>query len=118
MYFGKGNDVKFLELKDNKQPLTKFNVLHDSYDNLRNAGLMLNEKVVVVDFDGDNKCEEKIINFFSEFFPTLKIKTNRGYHLYYSVPKNCVVRNNSDAICVGGFQIDYKTGKSKLTEQE
>ena len=30
MYFGKGNDVKFLELKDNKQPLTKFNVLHDS----------------------------------------------------------------------------------------
>ena len=56
MYFGKGNDVKFLELKDNKQPLTKFNVLHDSYDNLRNAGLMLNEKVVVVDFDGDNKC--------------------------------------------------------------
>lgn len=112
MWFGKGNDVKFLELKDNKQPLTKFDITHDSYDNLRNAGLMLNEGVVVVDFDGDNRCEEKIINFFSEFFPTLKIKTNRGYHLYYSVPKNCVVHNNSDAICVGGFQIDYKTGKN------
>ena len=112
MYFRKGNNVKFLELKDNKQPLTKFNILHDSYDHLRNAGLMLNEKVVVIDFDGDNKCEEKIIKFFSECFPTLKIKTNRGYHLYYSVPENCVIHNNSDAICVGGFQIDYKTGKN------
>lgn len=112
MVFGKGNNVKFLELKDNKQPLTKFNILHDSYAHLRNAGLMLNEKVVVIDFDGDNKCEEKIIKFFSECFPTLKIKTNRGYHLYYSVPENCVIHNNSDAICVGGFQIDYKTGKN------
>lgn len=102
--------LKYIELNDNKQPVTTFDITHASLEGLSNAGLLLNSKVVVVDFDNDNINEDKIIEYFTTNYPTLTIKTSRGTHLYYSVPKGLLIKNGADKITVGGFQVDYKTG--------
>lgn len=102
--------LKFLELNDEKQPVTSFDTTYTSLDKLDNAGLLLNNKVVVVDFDNDNENEERIIEYFKLHYPTLTIKTTRGIHFYYSKPSGVVIKNGADKITVGGFQVDYKTG--------
>lgn len=102
--------LKFLELNDEKQPVTTFDTTYMSLDTLRNAGLLLNTKVVVVDFDNDNTNEERIIEYFKTHYPTLTVKTTRGIHFYYSIPAGVRVKNGADKITVGGFQVDYKTG--------
>ena len=102
--------LKFLELNDEKQPVTSFDTTYTSLDKLDNAGLLLNNKVVVVDFDNDNVNEDKIIDYFKTHYPTLTIKTSRGIHFYYSVPSDVAIRNGADKITLGGFQVDYKTG--------
>ena len=102
--------LKFLELNDQKQPVTSFDITYTSLDKLENAGLLLNNKVVVVDFDNDNVNEDKIINYFKQHYPTLTIKTTRGTHFYYSIPNGVTIKNGADKITVGGFQVDYKTG--------
>lgn len=102
--------LKFLELNEQKQPVTNFDTTYTSLDKLDNAGLLLNSKVVVVDFDNDNINEELIIEYFKQRYPTLMVKTSRGYHFYYSIPTGVVIKNGADKITVGGFQVDYKTG--------
>lgn len=102
--------LKFLELNENKQPVTSFDTTYTSLDVINNAGLMLNNKVVVVDFDNDNKREEMIMDYFKQHYPTLIVKTTRGAHFYYSVPADRPIKNGADKITVGGFQVDYKTG--------
>ena len=102
--------LKFLELNEQKQPVTNFDTTYTSLDKLDNAGLLLNNKVVVVDFDNDNVNEENIIDYFKLHYPTLTVKTTRGYHFYYSKPKNVTIKNGADKISLGGFQVDYKTG--------
>jgi len=103
--------LKFLELNDDKQPVTSFDTTYTSLDNLDNAGLLLNNKVVVVvDFDNDNENESEIIEYFKQHYPTLTIKTSRGIHFYYSKPSDVVIKNGADKITVGAFQVDYKTG--------
>lgn len=102
--------LKFLELNDEKQPVTSFDTTYTSLDKLDNAGLLLNNKVVVVDFDNDNENESKIIEYFKIHYPTLTVKTTRGIHFYYSKPSDVVIKNGADKITVGGFQVDYKTG--------
>lgn len=102
--------LKFLELNDDKQPITNFDTTYTSLDKLDNAGLLLNNKVVVVDFDNDNENESGIIEYFKQHYPTLAIKTTRGIHFYYSKPSDIVIKNGADKITVGGFQVDYKTG--------
>lgn len=102
--------LKFLELNDEKQPVTSFNTTYTSLDKLDNAGLLLNNKVVVVDFDNDNENESGIIEYFKLHYPTLTVKTTRGIHFYYSKPSDIVIKNGADKITVGGFQVDYKTG--------
>lgn len=102
--------LKFLELNDDKQPVTSFDTTYTSLDKLDNAGLLLNNKVVVVDFDNDNENESGIIEYFKQHYPTLTIKTTRGIHFYYSKPSDVVIKNGADKITVGGFQVDYKTG--------
>ena len=102
--------LKFLELNDEKQPVTSFDTTYTSLDNLDNAGLLLNNKVVVVDFDNDNENESGIIDYFKQHYPTLTIKTSRGIHFYYSKPSDVVIKNGADKITLGGFQVDYKTG--------
>lgn len=102
--------LKFLELNDEKQPVTSFDTTYTSLDKLDNAGLLLNNKVVVVDFDNDNVNEDGIIEYFKAHYPTLTVKTTRGIHFYYSKPSDVVIKNGADKITVGGFQVDYKTG--------
>lgn len=102
--------LKFLELNDEKQPVTSFDTTYTSFDKLDNAGLLLNNKVVVVDFDNDNERESEIIEYFKAHYPTLTVKTTRGIHFYYSKPSDVVIKNGADKINVGGFQVDYKTG--------
>ena len=102
--------LKFLELNEQKQPVTSFDITYTSLDKLDNAGLLLNNKVVVIDFDNDNVNEDKIIDYFSTHYPTLTVKTTRGMHFYYSIPTGVSIKNGADKITVGGFQVDYKTG--------
>lgn len=102
--------LKFLELNDDKQPVTSFDTTYTSLDKLDNAGLLLNNKVVVVDFDNDNENEDGIIEYFKLHYPTLTVKTTRGIHFYYSRPSDVAIKNGADKITVGGFQVDYKTG--------
>lgn len=102
--------LKFLELNDDKQPVTTFDTTYTSLNKLRNAGLLLNNKVVVIDFDNDNKNEREIINYFKSHYPTLTVETSRGTHFYYSKPADVLIKNGADKITVGGFQVDYKTG--------
>lgn len=104
--------LKFIELNDKKQPVTTFDTTYTSYETLENAGLLLNNKVVVVDFDNDNVNEKAIIDYFSTHYPTLTVKTTRGMHFYYSKPDGVTIKNGADKITVGGFQVDYKTGKN------
>ena len=102
--------LKFLELNEQKQPVTSFDVTYTSLDKLDNAGLLLNNKTVVVDFDNDNLNENSIINYFIQHYPTLTVKTTRGMHFYYSIPNDLSIKNGADKITLGGFQVDYKTG--------
>nr|DAS26816.1 MAG TPA: dsDNA helicase [Caudoviricetes sp.] len=102
--------LKFLELNDEKQPVTNFDTTYTSLDKLDNAGLLLNNKVVVVDFDNDNDNESEIIDYFKQHYPTLTVETTRGIHFYYSKPSDVVIKNGADKITLGGFQVDYKTG--------
>lgn len=102
--------LKFLELNDEKRPVTNFDTTYTSLDTLDNAGLLLNSKVVVVDFDNDNINEINIINYFKSHYPTLTVKTSRGTHFYYTIPSGVSIKNGADKITLGGFQVDYKTG--------
>lgn len=102
--------LKYLELNDDKQPVTSFDTTYTSLDKLDNAGLLLNNKVVVVDFDNDNINEPQIIEYFKQRYPTLMVKTSRGYHFYYSKPQDVTIKNGADKVTMGGFQVDYKTG--------
>lgn len=102
--------LKFLELNDEKQPVTTFDTTYTDLDKLDNAGLLLNSKVVVVDFDNDNENESEIVEYFTQHYPTLTVKTSRGMHFYYSLPSGISIKNGADKITIGGFQVDYKTG--------
>lgn len=104
--------LKFVKLNEDKSPMTSRDVTYESMDNLENAGLLLNNQVVVVDFDNDNVTEEKIVRYLRTTYPTQTVETDRGVHFYYSIPTNLNIINWNDCINVGGFQVDYKTGKN------
>jgi len=102
--------LKFLELNADKSPKTKLTETKESFGKLENAGLLLNNNVVVVDFDNDNKKENEILECFEKKYPTLVVKTDKGKHFYFSKPENIEIKNWNDTITVGGFQVDFKTG--------
>ena len=65
--------LQYVELKEDKSRITRKGMSYESMNGLRNAGLLLNDNVVLVDFDNDNKNENKIMfNYFSK-------KRNKGY---------------------------------------
>ena len=101
---------KYIELNDDKTPKTNFDTIVIDITKIDNAGILLNSNVVLVDFDGDNENEKRIIEHIQTKYPTLTIKTDRGVHLYYKRPKELKVSAGADKITVGGFQVDYKTG--------
>ena len=108
--------LKFLELNDDKQPVTNFDTTYTSLDKLDNAGLLLNNKVVVVDFDGHSDEEIKklkdIVDYVYNKYPTFRVETTRGTHLYYKVPKGIKIKNWSPMITNLGINVDYKTGNT------
>src|SRR5690606_40687600 len=63
-----------------------FSTSHEKY---RDAGLILNNKIVVVDFDDNAHVGEAIFRLF----PTLKVYSKRGFHLYYRRPKGLIIKN-------------------------
>lgn len=110
--------LKYIELNNDKTPKNKGKLdkeIYESFDNLENAGVLLNDNVVLIDFDGDNINEDKIINYIDTTYPTLKVITTKGVHFYYSIPKKLKLKKKSmiDTINVGGFQVDYKTSSKQ-----
>src|SRR5690606_31908922 len=66
--------------------------------------------VVVVDFDHAVEVGEAI----SRLFPTLKVYSKRGFHLYYRRPKRLIIKNWTKKLTVSGIQVDYKTGPKSM----
>lgn len=106
---------KYIELTEEKRPVASFDTFVTDISKIDNAGLLLNTKTVVVDFDNDNVDEQKIIDWLVQHFPTQMVKTTRGTHLYYRVPDGMTIKNGADKITVGGFQADFKTGTNAYT---
>lgn len=106
--------LKYVELKENKSPIS-LRKKYDGFEDLENAGVLLNDNVVLIDFDNDNINEDKIINYIDTTYPTLKVITTKGVHFYYSLPQNLILKKKSmiDTITVGGFQVDYKTSSKQ-----
>ncbi len=110
--------LNFIELNNDKSPKNKGRIdkrLCNSFEHLENAGVLLNDNVVLIDFDNDNVNEDKIINYIDTTYPTLKVITTKGVHFYYSLPQNLILKKKSmiDTITVGGFQVDYKTSSKQ-----
>ena len=109
--------LEIIELTEKKSPKKKGKLrdhILDSFEDLENAGLLLNDNVVLVGFDNDNTNEIKIIQYIEQNYPTLKIKTSKGYHLYYFKPKELKMQKSMiDTITIGGFQVDYKTSNTQ-----
>jgi len=106
--------LKYIKLVDGgKRPAEK-DSHYTSLEKLDTAGLKITNKVVVVDIDGHNQEEreqhEKIINQLLTLTPTFNVETSRGKHLYYKRPTGLMIKNWTKNNCVGGFQVDYKTG--------
>lgn len=101
--------LKYIEL-NGKEPKHKLNTFSTDHKNYDDAAILLNNKIVVVDFDGYTDVGELIYNSF----PTLKVYTSRGFHLWYTKPKtdsiSTPIRNYTNKLTVAGVKVDYKTG--------
>ena len=73
---------------------------------MEEAGVIIPKDIVVVDFDANYNIALKILNKY----PTLAVKTTRGLHLYYKVPK--FLSNNTGVVTAIGVKVDYKTGNN------
>ena len=106
--------LKYLKLDNEKRPVEGFDVTYTSLDKLDNAGIKLNSKTVIVDFDAHTEEEiEKlkgVISYIYAKYPTFKVETTRGVHLYYRVPNGLTVKNWTAQMTMLGFKVDYKTG--------
>lgn len=101
--------LKYIEL-NGKEPKHKLNTFSTDHKNYDDAAVLLNNKIVVVDFDDYTDVGELIYNSF----PTLKVYTSRGFHLWYKKPKtdsiSTPIRNYTNKLTVAGVKVDYKTG--------
>ena len=106
--------LKYLKLDNEKKPVEGFDVTYTSLDKLDNAGIKLNNKTVIVDFDAHTKEEQEklksVVAYITAKYPTFKVKTTRGVHLYYRVPNGLTVKNWTAQMTTLGFKVDYKTG--------
>lgn len=101
--------LKYIELKG-KVPNHEFDIFSTDHINYKDAGVILNKNLVVVDFDERSQAADKIF----ETYPTLKVHTKRGFHLWYKRPAteqiSTPIRNYTDKTVVAGIKVDYKTG--------
>ncbi|MGM8215162.1 phage/plasmid primase, P4 family [Bacillaceae bacterium W0354] len=99
--------LKFIEL-DGKVPKHSFDTFSTDHTHYRDAGVILNKKVVVVDFDDEASSE--IGQLIYQKYPTLKVKTTRGMHLYYQKPTKVLIKNWTNKLTNVGVLVDYKFG--------
>lgn len=101
--------LRYIEL-DGKIPKHDFKTFSTDHKNYDDAGVILNNKIVVIDFDDYND----VGNLIYGLAPTLKVYTDRGFHLYYKRPKTdsikTPIRNYTNKLVVAGVKVDFKTG--------
>ena len=102
-----GTRPKYIELEPGtSKPKTSFNDFVYDISKISDAAFLVPEDVVVVDFDHVNDLWKEILNKY----PTRAIKTTRGAHLYYKIPKGLKLHNNINIMTYCGLNVDYKTG--------
>lgn len=106
--------LKFIKLDDKKRPVENFDTTYISTDSLENAGVKLTTYCVIVDFDAHDEEEQeqlnKVIDYIYNKYPTFKVTTTRGAHLYYRKPDTVNINNWVAQMTVCGVKVDYKTG--------
>ncbi|WP_200416299.1 phage/plasmid primase, P4 family [Virgibacillus salexigens] len=103
--------LKYIEL-EGKVPKHDFNTFSTDHTNYHDAGVILSNKVVVVDFDTEEAA--KIGELIHNKYPTLKVKTKRGIHLYYQKPKFVLIKNWTKKLTNIGIEADFKYGPKSL----
>lgn len=98
--------LKYIEL-DGKKPKHDFNTFSTDHTNYKDAGVILNKSIVVVDFD--DAASTKVAELIYNKYPTIKVKTTRGIHLCYKRPKGVYFKNWNDKLTNCGITVDYKT---------
>lgn len=105
--------MHYIPLKPDKSPaVSKVDIKYakETIDpDWKDVGVLLPNNVVVVDFDGDNPNEQEYIKWLKEKFPTLCINTDKGVHLYYTLP-NFPMKKGADKHSLCGLQVDYILG--------
>jgi putative DNA primase/helicase len=101
--------IKYIEL-DGKVPKHSFDTFSTTHEHYQDAGIILNNKIVVVDFDQAASVAKEIL----KEHPTLAVHTTRGMHLYYRRPKGLVIKNWTGKLTVSGVAVDYKTGPKSM----
>jgi putative DNA primase/helicase len=101
--------IKYIEL-EGKVPKHSFDTFSTTHEHYQDAGIILNNKIVVVDFDIQSTAAEQIFLLH----PTLKVHTSRGFHLYYRRPKGLIIKNWTCKLTVAGITVDYKTGSKSM----
>ena len=106
--------MEYIKLKPGeKEPLGRHKI-YNNLDELEDAAILLDneDNIIFIDFDNlesNKNCEDRIIKGIVEMYPTcLKVKTNRGYHLYYKT-KRKLKQWTADFLNIG-VQCDGKMG--------
>jgi len=103
--------------KPDQDSLSNF---YTNINKLKDAAILLNNKVVVVDFDEHPEIGYEL----ARRFPTFTVETKRGIHLYYKRPMQInghtiAIRNQTQKLTSIGCHVDYKTGnKSTATVKQ
>ena len=99
---------KYIELQaGTKIPAHSLDTYTTDIDKIADGALLIPENVVVVDFD---HVREDLLRDVLDKYPTRAIKTQRGGHLYYSVPQEMTLYNKNNIRTYNGLVVDYKTG--------
>lgn len=99
-------NMRYIQLNADKTPKTNYDTFRLSTEKFENAGYLLPNDVIVVDFDEHKEVAEKIISAIK----TRVVVTKRGYHLYFKVPQDLKPKNVNKVITTLGVPVDYKTG--------
>ena len=98
--------LKFVELNGAKKPVHTFDTFAVDTSHMEGFGFIIGRELVMVDFDKRTKAADQMANLF----PTLKVNTDRGFHLYYRKPKGLRVGCHTNHATALGINVDYKTG--------
>lgn len=101
--------IKYIEL-EGKIPKHNLDIFSTTHEHYEDAAILLNNQIVVVDFDKRNKAIEELFRLF----PTLRVESSRGCHLYYKKPKGILIKNWIDKLTISGIAVDYKTGNKSI----